>query len=211
MFSSSFRRHPFLLSILLVSLLSLGWMRGWFGTTVAFRSILHDSLLGRQLNQYTPHGSSVFLITSHADADALVQYLQLSPTSDQPPPLISQLRGINHEQELAILVLYGIGGSSVRVEGIHYQWRRLLIEARFLTPGWGAGQPAVQTDAYDLIAIPRAPFEGTNLTVEVWDWWHSVATTSGQIGAPARWPSTPTLPPVPTERAAAVISRSDRR
>ena len=210
MVCASLRRHPLLLAILLVSLLGLGWMRGWFGTTVAFRSIMHDALVGRNLNQYTPQGSAIFLITSHSDADALVQYLQLLPPVDQPPQLVSQLRGINFEQELAILVLQGVGGSSVQVERVQYQWRRVLIDARFLTPGWGAGQPAVQTDAYDLIAIPRVPFEGTFLTIEAWDWWHSVATTSGQIGEPPRRPATPTMPPAPTGLAPPPLSRSHR-
>jgi hypothetical protein len=59
MFNNLFLRHPFWIAVVLIALLGLGWMRGWFSSTVAFRSIMHDSLLGRQLNHYTPQGPAV--------------------------------------------------------------------------------------------------------------------------------------------------------
>jgi hypothetical protein len=198
MFDHPLRRHPFRISILFVLVLSLAWWQGWFGSAVPFRSVAHDINLGREYNQYTSRDPSIFLVKSSSDAGALGKFLQLHTQRDVPSPIITQLNSIDYDQEFGVLVLQGTSGGSsgVTVQGVRRQWKRLLIDARFTVPGWGTAQQAIVTDAYDLIAIPKAPFDGTYLSVEVWDSWRSVASTAGQIGEPPRPPASPTMPPV---------------
>jgi hypothetical protein len=50
MFKHALQRHTFLIGML-VLLIGLAWRQGWFNTAVAFRSIAHDSNLGRDTNQ----------------------------------------------------------------------------------------------------------------------------------------------------------------
>ena len=198
MFDRSLRRYPVLAAILLILLVGLAWRQGWFGSAVPFRSVAHDINLGREYNQYTSRGPSVFLVTSSSEAGALGKFLQLHPQPDSPSAIITQLNSIDYSQEFGVLLLQGASGGSsgVTVQGIRRQWNRLLIDARFTVPAWGAPQQAILTDPYDLIAISKAPFDGTYLSLEVWDSWRSVASTAGQIGDPPRPPASPTMLPV---------------
>jgi hypothetical protein len=144
-----------LLGLLIVFIISGCGMIGG-GELLSFQTIVQDN----NLNDDERETPQLYIISSTQEVDDFVRnVVKVDPQApDQRQRLVDKLRQLDYKRSFAILVTQGQKGPrgfQIVVQQISRQGDRVTVEAQFVGPGPGEGQPMVSPDPYTLVAVVR--------------------------------------------------------
>jgi hypothetical protein len=123
------------------------------GQPLTYRSLAQDSILRSDPKDETP---VIRIIANGQEIDQLIHQFGDPPPLQLAPQLVEQLRQLDYTHSFAVLVTQGQTGPRsfrVTVQQITRQNDQVTVQAEFVGPKPGEGQPMVVLDPYHLVAI----------------------------------------------------------
>lgn len=137
------------------------------GQPLTFRSLAQDSILRSDPKDET---SVIRIIASSQEIDQLIHEFGDPPPLQLAPQLVEQLRQLDYMRYFAVLVTQGQKeslGFKVTVQQITRQDDQVTVQAEFVGPKPGEGQPAVVFDPYHLVAVSKDGSWGRQMQFEL--------------------------------------------
>jgi hypothetical protein len=126
------------------------------GEVLSFQTIVQDN----NLNDDERETPQLYILASTQEVDDFVQdVVKIDPQApDQRQRLVDKLRQLDYNRSFAILVTQGQKGPrgfQIAVQQVTQQDDRITVQAQFIGPKPGEGQPMVVPDPYTLVAVAK--------------------------------------------------------
>ena len=149
------RYHWWLLVVCFVTTLSSCGVQAR-GQPIQFQTLAQGGVLGTYREVDTPE---IQIIAGAQDIDTLTPHLPGNPPrASDNADLVNQLRQLDYSHFFAVLVTQGQKdprGFKVMVQQITRQNDQVTVQAEFVGPKPGEGQPMVVFDPYHLVAVAK--------------------------------------------------------
>jgi hypothetical protein len=126
------------------------------GELLSFQTIVQDN----NLNDDERETPGISIMASSQEVDNFVRdVVKVDPQApDQRQRLVDKLRQLDYKRSFAILVTQGQKGPrgfQIAVQQVTQQDDRITVQAQFIGPKPGEGQPMVVPDPYTLVAVAK--------------------------------------------------------
>jgi hypothetical protein len=124
----------------------------------------------------------IYVLTNRADVEHIAKdIVGVDPTiPDQRQRFMASLSQFDFTSQIAILAFSGHhdGCDTMTIQQIMRYGTTLILRANFVTRVSGQGCPRVSTDPAHLVAVAKDGTWHAPISVELWNTWGKVATTS---------------------------------
>jgi hypothetical protein len=157
------------LALLFLAILGLPACGTFGGQSLPFQTIAQGEQLRSAAFEPQEYGKpEILVIAEPKDIDALIQFMRMP---DNPPGgaadpqvrLINQIRQVNYDANLLIVVLHGVqgmGGFRIDIQKIVRKEDEVHVDAKSIRP---RGGPAVITDPYSIESLAKNDLRGKTI------------------------------------------------
>lgn len=162
------------LALLFLATLGLPACGTFGGQSLPFQTIAQGEQLRSAAFEPQEYGKpEILVIAEPKDIDAFIQFIRMP---DNPPGgaadpqvrLVNQIRQIDYDANLLIIVLQGIqgmGGFKTDIQKIVRKEDEMQVDAEFIRP---RGGPTIMTDPYSVVSVAKNNLRGKTIRFVLW-------------------------------------------